>query len=461
MREVCLDFVSTPFDIVMRANPSAASIGGKGPNAGGTGLATTVCAIVPTYNRARFLRECLESLLAQTRPLDQIVVVNDGSTDHTEEILRAYGEKLKTLRQRNAGKATALNFALAQCESDYVWICDDDDIAEPDACAALAGALDTDIGAGFSYGRFRRFREVDGIREMLPMSYWPDRHQEAFFLELLERCFVFQFSSMIRRSVYGHVGPFDAALLRSEDYDMILRVARRNRGTYVDRPLFLQRMHSGTRGTYPDRFSAELSATKFFAYDRIFLDRLRHELTLEELTPPFARSLPPHQSQRAALLERACIAGRHAMWRECLADLEEACVLAPATRASSDEQAIVKRTLCEPETVPFLLEDSALARQLQTLLRSSEFGRSIAEPLANPLFWQIRACIMARQPASCWSRLRFLISLLGVERIVGRGSTLMLRRLVPRRANAAATERAASPNGPIQTSRHSIPSFRK
>jgi hypothetical protein len=426
-------------------------------------MGTTVCAIVPTYNRASLLRECLESLFAQTRPLDQILVVDDGSTDDTQQILCAFGAKLTILRKENAGKAAALNHALAQCESDYVWICDDDDTAEPDACAALAGALDTDFGAGFSYGRFQRFREVDGLREILPMSYWPDRHQEALFLELLERCFIFQFSSMFRRSVYSHVGPFNASLLRSEDYEMILRVARCHRGTYVDQSLFLQRIHAGIRGTYPDRFSAELSATKFLAYDRVFLDRLRRELTLEELAPPFARSLPEQQRQRAAILERACIAGRHAMWRECLADLEEACVLAPDTRASKDEQAIVNRTLSEPETVSLLLEDSALARRFPTFLRTSEFGRSITESLANPLFWQIHACIMARQPGACWSRLRLLISLRGVERIVGRGSTLVLRRLVPRRlgANTAATERAASPDGAIQSSCHSVPSLRK
>ena len=146
-------------------------------------MKTTVCAIVPTYNRALMLRECLDSLLAQTRPLDRIVVVNDGSTDDTEETLRSYGAKFEILRQDNAGKAAALNHALADCDSDYVWICDDDDIAEPDACEALARALDANPNAAFSYGRFKRFRDLDGIRQILPMSYWPDRHEEAFFLE--------------------------------------------------------------------------------------------------------------------------------------------------------------------------------------------------------------------------------------------------------------------------------------
>jgi Glycosyl transferase family 2 len=396
-------------------------------------LATTVCAIVPTYNRAFMLRECLDSLLAQTRQLDQIIVVDDGSTDDTEETLRAYGAKLKVLRQENAGKAAALNNAIAHSEGDYVWICDDDDIAEIDACAALAGALDAKAEASFSYGRYRRFRDVHGIREVLPMSYWPDRHEETFFLELLERCFVCQFSSMVRRVVYSDVGPFDEALLRSEDYDMILRIARRHHGTYVDMSLFLQRMHAGTRGTGVDRFSADQSAAKWLAYDRVFLDRMRRELTLGELTPPFAQSMPTDQRQRAALLQRACIAGRHAMWKECLADLDEACALSPTARASTDEQAIVKRTLSEPDAVPVLIENSVLVRQFQALLTRSEFGRSIADAFADPLFWQIQACITALQPAACWSRLRSLVAFVGAPRVIRHGSILALRRLVPGR----------------------------
>ena len=186
-------------------------------------MIATVCAIVPTYNRASLLRECLDSLLAQTRPLDDIIVVNDGSTDNTEDVLRAYVGKARFLRQDNAGKAVALNNALAHCDTAYVWICDDDDIAEPDASAALAGALDADPAAGFSYGQYRRFQDVSGIRQIFPMSYWPHGHEKAFFLELLERCFVFQFCSMFRRSVYREIGPFDARLLRSQDYDMMVR----------------------------------------------------------------------------------------------------------------------------------------------------------------------------------------------------------------------------------------------
>jgi glycosyltransferase involved in cell wall biosynthesis len=395
--------------------------------------ASTVCAIVPTYNRASLLRECLDSLLTQTRPLDEIIVVNDGSTDSTEDVLRAYVGKAHILRQDNAGKAAALNNALAHCYTAYVWICDDDDIAEPDACATLASALDADPAAGFSYGRYRRFQDVSGVREIFPMSYWPLGHQKAFFLELLERCFVFQFCTMIRRSAYREIGPFDTRLLRSQDYDMMVRIARRYKGVYVNKSLFLQRWHSGPRGVAADRFSATSSTEKWLTYDRIIFDRVRREVPLDELTPLFARSLSANEMQRGALLQRACICGRHAMWHGTITDLEQACALSPSVPASPEEQAIVERTLAEMECVPSLIEDRTLRQRLQALFRNSTFGRSISGPLARPLFWQIRLCAKDRQLAALLSRVRILIALLGVPRAIGRGCSLALLRLAPGR----------------------------
>ncbi len=193
-------------------------------------MKSSVAAILPTFNRAALLHECLDSLLAQTRQLDQIVVVDDGSADGTQAVLSHYAGRITILRQNNEGKAAALNHALKLVTCDYVWICDDDDIAEPYAAEVLADALDKDPGAGFSYAPFRRFLDRDGTREILPMSYWPEKHLDDVLHRSLERYFIQQFASLVRRGVYSEVGPFDAALLRSQDYDMMLRIASRAHG---------------------------------------------------------------------------------------------------------------------------------------------------------------------------------------------------------------------------------------
>jgi glycosyltransferase involved in cell wall biosynthesis len=232
----------------------------------------TVSAIVPTFNRAHLVAECLESLLRQTRPLAEIIVVNDGSTDKTVEILQGYAGRVQVMNQNNAGKAAALNRALAESRGDYIWICDDDDVAEPDACANLAGALDNCVESGFAYGRFQGFRTAGGVREAMERPL-PDEHKVDLFVALAESCFIFQFSSMVRRATYQAVGQFDETLLRSQDYDMNLRVARHCKGTFVPKLIYWKRQHSGGRGPLADHFSVDLTQYKWMQYDQVIFRR--------------------------------------------------------------------------------------------------------------------------------------------------------------------------------------------
>jgi len=387
-----------------------------------------VSAIVPTFNRADLIGDCLDSLLRQTRPVAEIVVVNDGSTDGTLQALGAYAGRVRIVTQANAGKAAALNRALAECRGDYIWICDDDDIAEPDASAGLAGALDADPTAGFAYGRFRRFRMVGETREILPMSYWPVEHEADLFLALAERCFIFQFSSMVRRAAYDTTGSFDEGLLRSQDYDMCLRIARRHKGAFLDRAVFLQRQHPGSRGASGDRFSADLSERKWVHYDQIIFKRLLPSLSQEELTPSFARTWRLELRQRAAALQYACIAGRHALWSEAVAALERGCKAAPAVEALPGELGVAGRIMAEQGMVQLLAADRVLCARLQALVRQTAFGRSIAHALAGPLFWQVRSCAAGGRTGEAWHRLRLLVATTGLPYAIAGGAARLMRR---------------------------------
>ena len=124
----------------------------------------SICAIVPTYNRAAMLRSCIDSILAQSRPVAELIVVNDGSTDGTQSVIRAYGDRVTLLTKPNGGKASALNLALTHCSSDYVWICDDDDIAAPDGVRPLAEILDAHPLFDLALGGYAAFRDESGKR---------------------------------------------------------------------------------------------------------------------------------------------------------------------------------------------------------------------------------------------------------------------------------------------------------
>ena len=99
--------------------------------------ALTVTVLIPTYNRADWLIESLNSILEQTRRPDEILVINDGSTDDTLARLEAYREDVQVLNQDNSGKSAALNNAIAHAKGDFIWVFDDDDIAVPDALETL------------------------------------------------------------------------------------------------------------------------------------------------------------------------------------------------------------------------------------------------------------------------------------------------------------------------------------
>ncbi len=103
--------------------------------------APTISVIVPAYNCGRYLGEALDSVLAQTLPPHQVIVVDDGSTDDTPARCAAYGDRITYVRQENKGVAAARNTALELARGEYVALLDADDVCTPDRLAKQAAAL--------------------------------------------------------------------------------------------------------------------------------------------------------------------------------------------------------------------------------------------------------------------------------------------------------------------------------
>ena len=126
-----------------------------------------VCVIVPTYNRAHFLGEAIESILDQTRPPAEVIVVDDGSTDKTSEVAKSYGDRIRYIRKENGGKPAAVNLALSLAQSDYVIIADDDDIMYPSALAHLLAPLERDSRLDFANGGLSYFGKIKATGKTL------------------------------------------------------------------------------------------------------------------------------------------------------------------------------------------------------------------------------------------------------------------------------------------------------
>src|SRR5215471_14162103 len=101
-----------------------------------------VSVILPTFNRARFLPDALESIFVQGLPNVQVVVVDDGSTDDTEEVVAAYGKRVQYVRQENGGPAAARNTGLSLAKGSFISFLDSDDIWLPGKMNAELSAFE-------------------------------------------------------------------------------------------------------------------------------------------------------------------------------------------------------------------------------------------------------------------------------------------------------------------------------
>lgn len=340
---------------------------------------TTVVALIPTFNRARFLSECINSVLSQTRPPDEVIVIDDGSTDHTPAVLSEWAGLVRVLRKENGGKSTALNLGLEHTDADLVWICDDDDIACPDALARLEVALDAAPNAPFAYGKFQWFFEKDGQRHYQHHSNYGRLEEPSFFLNALEEMFAFQFAMLVRRSAYKTVGPFRTDLHRSQDFEMLARLTRIGDPVFVPHTVFLQRRHNGPRGPAGERISAAQTFAKSIQYGGRVLTDFRRALPLEAFVPGFARGWSEHRD-RAALLQLGVTFAKRAMWTEALDELEAAVALDPDAMMTAEEHRLPRQVIRTHSSWVMLATQPEAITRLR-LLTQSRFGKAIARAI--------------------------------------------------------------------------------
>ncbi len=182
-----------------------------------------VSVVIPCYNQARFLSEAIESVLAQTYPHVEIVVVDDGSSDNTAQVAARYAS-VHYLRQNNQGLSAARNAGVRHSSGSYLVFLDADDRLLPTALEAGLTCLKTHLACAFVAGHYREI-SFDGslLREAQPHGVRDD-----YYAALLQRNFIVMHATvMYQRILFEAAGGFDTDLKACEDYDLYLRIARK------------------------------------------------------------------------------------------------------------------------------------------------------------------------------------------------------------------------------------------
>lgn len=210
--------------------------------------------LVCTYNRAHLIADALDSARRQTRARE-IVVVDDGSDDGTAELLDALDgtDGIRVVHQENTGKPGALDRALAEARGEYVLVLDDDDALLPGALHVLGAVLDASPDAAAVFGDTAVMKDsmgqVAGHRPAvrLPSSLLP--------AATLMQVPCMPGACLIRRSAHDAVGTYDATLVRGQDMDLFLRLARVGPLEGLPLTTFLWREHGGVRGKAGDQWA--------------------------------------------------------------------------------------------------------------------------------------------------------------------------------------------------------------
>ncbi|OGX08664.1 MAG: hypothetical protein A2Z88_10335 [Omnitrophica WOR_2 bacterium GWA2_47_8] len=209
-----------------------------------------VSAIIPTFNRAKLVCETIDSVLAQTYPNIEIIVVDDGSSDNTEEVLKKYGNKVRYLKQDNKGNSAARNYGFKVSRGEYIGFLDDDDLWLPSKIEEEVKFLQDHSDLGFVYcGTYLIDLEgkITGQR-----TIWEE--EDATFARLYRGNIIISPSiSLIRRDCLKDVGYYDEGLYQSSDYDMWIRLARKYKFVYLDKILAKYRVHEKSLGRNLDR----------------------------------------------------------------------------------------------------------------------------------------------------------------------------------------------------------------
>jgi glycosyltransferase involved in cell wall biosynthesis len=231
-----------------------------------------ISVIIPTYNRASFLKEAIQSVLEQDYFSDgfgshlfEVIIIDDGSTDCTKEIVGSFGDRIKYHYQEHKGVSAARNHGLKLAQGEYIAFLDSDDLWKKEKIKIQMSFIQAFPQAKVWYTEeiwMRRGVRVNPMKKHQKYSGW-------IFDKILPLCLLSLSSTLFRREVFREIGNFDEDLPVCEDYDLGIRIARKYPIYFISNPLIIK------RGGHPDQLSK-----KYWGMDRYRVQALEKALSL-------------------------------------------------------------------------------------------------------------------------------------------------------------------------------------
>jgi glycosyltransferase involved in cell wall biosynthesis len=220
--------------------------------------APAISLVIPAYNRGALIAETLESALRQTVPFLEVIVVDDGSSDNTAEVLAQYAGQVRTIRVPNGGVQRARNLGVEAARGDYVALCDSDDLLDSSYVATLGAWLSEHPACNSIYTNFVTFDEHGTKADKFagaPAGFFDGAVRSGAFWHAIPDLYartlgyqpLFPSGNLMRRALYLELGGYDPRFngVGAEDYEFTLRLVGAGGVALCATPLVRVRRHDG------------------------------------------------------------------------------------------------------------------------------------------------------------------------------------------------------------------------
>jgi len=223
-----------------------------------------VSVIIPTYNRREYVQEAIDSVLAQTYPHYEIIVVDDGSTDGTGDVLKAkYGDRIRYVWQENQGESAARNRGIEMARGEYIAFLDSDDLWMPEKLEKQVAFLEAHPDVGAVICQALAIDAEGSQREGMPVLGGGLKLEDLSIERLLYKNSAVGPGTVLvsRRCLVQEIGGFDVSIRYGEDWDFVLRLRLQTGIGIVPEPLAKVRLHRSNQWRLPKKEDVERSLT--------------------------------------------------------------------------------------------------------------------------------------------------------------------------------------------------------